>query len=59
MLVDAFKEDTGEYYIERNVKVASHILDYFVTGALLSISITYLIRLIFNLNRETTQTITK
>jgi hypothetical protein len=34
MLTESFNAETGEYYIERNGRVASHILDYFVTGKL-------------------------
>ncbi|KAI6189627.1 Potassium voltage-gated channel subfamily B member 1 [Aphelenchoides bicaudatus] len=34
MLTDSFNEETGEYYVERNFRVASHIIDYYVTGKL-------------------------
>lgn len=32
LVADAFDERTGEYYLERNVRVAGHVIDYFVTG---------------------------
>lgn len=32
MLTDSFNAETGEYYLERNSKVASHVIDYFCTG---------------------------
>ena len=32
MFVDGFIEQTGEYYLERNSRVAEHIVDYFLTG---------------------------
>ena len=34
LFVDGFIDETGEYYMERNVRVADHILDYYVTGLL-------------------------
>ncbi|CAD5230900.1 unnamed protein product [Bursaphelenchus xylophilus] len=34
MVMDSYNEDTGEYYLERNVKVAESVIDYFVTGKL-------------------------
>uniref|UniRef100_A0AC34EYU7 Potassium channel tetramerisation-type BTB domain-containing protein n=1 Tax=Panagrolaimus sp. ES5 TaxID=591445 RepID=A0AC34EYU7_9BILA len=34
LVVDGYIEETGEYYMERNVRVADHILDYYVTGLL-------------------------
>ncbi|KAE9553595.1 hypothetical protein FO519_003190 [Halicephalobus sp. NKZ332] len=34
LVVDGYFEETGEYYMERNVRVADHVLDYFVTGLL-------------------------
>lgn len=33
-LVDGCDPDTGEYYMERNSRVADHIVDFFVTGSL-------------------------
>uniref|UniRef100_A0A7E4VMJ1 BTB domain-containing protein n=1 Tax=Panagrellus redivivus TaxID=6233 RepID=A0A7E4VMJ1_PANRE len=34
IVVDGYNPLTGEYYMERNVRVADHVLDYFVTGLL-------------------------
>lgn len=34
LVVDGYIEETGEYYMERNSRVADHVLDYFVTGLL-------------------------
>ena len=34
MIVDGYISETGEYYMERNSRVADHVLDYFVTGLL-------------------------
>uniref|UniRef100_A0A0M3J0I1 Potassium voltage-gated channel subfamily F member 1 (inferred by orthology to a human protein) n=1 Tax=Anisakis simplex TaxID=6269 RepID=A0A0M3J0I1_ANISI len=33
-LVDAYLPETNEYYIERNVKLVDHIIDYYITGIL-------------------------
>ncbi|KHN77867.1 Potassium voltage-gated channel subfamily B member 1 [Toxocara canis] len=33
-IVDAYLPETDEYYIERNVKLADHIIDYYITGLL-------------------------
>jgi hypothetical protein len=32
LLTDGYLPHTGEYYMERNAKVAEHVLDYFLTG---------------------------
>uniref|UniRef100_A0A183BJC1 BTB domain-containing protein n=1 Tax=Globodera pallida TaxID=36090 RepID=A0A183BJC1_GLOPA len=34
LLTDGFMTKTGEYYLERNVRVAEHVVDYFLTGKL-------------------------
>lgn len=31
-MMDGYSQDTGEYYLERNVRLADHVLDYFVSG---------------------------
>uniref|UniRef100_A0A1I7WDZ9 BTB_2 domain-containing protein n=1 Tax=Heterorhabditis bacteriophora TaxID=37862 RepID=A0A1I7WDZ9_HETBA len=33
-LVDGFDVNTGEYYIERNSRLADHIMDFYATGSL-------------------------
>lgn len=32
MFTDGFRSETGEYYLERNIRVAEHIADYYITG---------------------------
>ena len=34
LLTDGFLPNSGEYYMERNARVAEHVLDYFLTGKL-------------------------
>ncbi|KAH7695022.1 Protein C32C4.1 g, partial [Aphelenchoides avenae] len=34
MFTDGFRSETGEYYLERNIRVAEHIADYYITGKL-------------------------
>ncbi|KAL3083168.1 hypothetical protein niasHS_010970 [Heterodera schachtii] len=34
LLTDGFLAKTNEYYLERNVRVAEHVVDYFLTGKL-------------------------
>lgn len=35
LLTDGFLSKTGEYYLERNVRVAEHVVDYFLTGKMM------------------------